>query len=339
MLHRARSLTIALFLGCAIVLVPVAARGVATGGFPVVDLRVAVADAPLGDEAPPGAALHQASALALRKGRVAGVVLPLREPRRGVPSDPPLESAFLSMDRWLARPDDFASPGCLTSSERIETWFAFRGAAELGAEPAKTGLWTLRGVRAFGLTSGEDNSLATSWTNGAALVGLTDQGRGVARRVFQSGGLLDVGESSDATRDDVFQLASQFHAPVVALSANARALADDPRNLSDAELYSIGASGGVVGIGFDEHLVVRGHTAGIHDVVRHIQHVAKISGIDHVAIASGFGTGIRPADGLEDASKFPDLARALLASGFTDDAVNRIFFKNALRVLCSSSRH
>ncbi|MBI4700329.1 MAG: membrane dipeptidase [Deltaproteobacteria bacterium] len=57
-----------------------------------------------------------------------------------------------------------------------------------------------------------------------------------------------------------------------------------------------------------------------------------VAGIDHVAIGSDFD-GATPAGGLEDASRLPDLARALGAAGLSQADVRKIFSENALRVL------
>jgi membrane dipeptidase len=134
-------------------------------------------------------------------------------------------------------------------------------------------------------------------------------------------------------REDVFAIARDYGAPVVALSTNARALADDARNLTDAELRSIGRSGGVVGLSLDESRVVRGRTATLHDVVRQVQHLVRIAGVEHVAVASGYES-IAPPEGLETAALFPTIARALLGAGMKQEDAERVLYRNAMRVLC-----
>jgi membrane dipeptidase len=64
----------------------------------------------------------------------------------------------------------------------------------------------------------------------------------------------------------------------------------------------------------------------------------QVAGIDHVALGADFEGGIRPARGLEDASHFPDLARALKSTGMSEAAVRKLFSENALRVLCGSGK-
>lgn len=304
----------------------------------VVDLAVRLADVPLSEGRPPGAYVGQASPTRLREGGVVGVGIPLSEPRRGAARDVPLDAEFSALNRWIAASRDLRQPGCGPSGDRIRTWLTLTGAAELATEPSKIGLWMVRGVRIFGLVGVEDNELGTSWLSPPPLVGLSSRGRDVVRRLYENGGVIDIAGGSDATRDDVLELAARYHGIVVALSANARALADDRRNLTDSELRSIAASGGLIAAGFDQHLIVRGRTAHVRDLVAQIRHMTRVAGVDHVAIASGFEGGIRPPDGLENASKFPALARALLGSGFSREDVERIFLRNALRILCPAPR-
>jgi membrane dipeptidase len=125
---------------------------------------------------------------------------------------------------------------------------------------------------------------------------------------------------------------------VIATHSNARALCDHPRNLTDAQLRGIAATGGIVGLNLHSAFVVRGRPATLADVVRQALHLIKVAGVDHVAIGADFEGGIRPARGVEDASHFPDFARALRGAGLSEAAVRRVFAENALRVLCRSGK-
>lgn len=69
-------------------------------------------------------------------------------------------------------------------------------------------------------------------------------------------------------------------------------------------------------------------------VLRHIDHVAKLVGPDHVGLGSDFDgiSGMVPA-GLEDVSKFPVLVRGLLEMGYSDTDIRKIMGENLLRVM------
>lgn len=281
----------------------------------------------------------QASLHHLRQGNVTGVVLPLHEARPGARLDLSAETAYLDLERHLSQQTAFHAPGCRLGGGRIATWLALDGASELARDPERVGLWIARGVRIFGIVATTDNELGTSFTDPppGPVVGLSERGKEVVRRIFEQGGIVDISSASSPTREDVFTVARKLHAPVVALSSNARALADDPRNLTDQELREIATSGGVVAVTFEQMRVVRGRTATLHDLVRQISYVTRVAGVEHVALASSY-ENTRPLDGLETAATFPALARALIASGVERSDVERIFSGNALRLLCPSSR-
>ena len=68
--------------------------------------------------------------------------------------------------------------------------------------------------------------------------------------------------------------------------------------------------------------------------LRHIDHIAKVAGPDHVGIGSDFDgiSGMVPA-GLEDVSKFPALIRGMIDLGYSDDDIRKIAGGNLLRVM------
>ncbi len=59
--------------------------------------------------------------------------------------------------------------------------------------------------------------------------------------------------------------------------------------------------------------------ATLADVVAHIDHAVKVGGIDAVGIGSDFDGVFCTPRGLEDVSKFPNLTRALLEKGYSED--------------------
>jgi membrane dipeptidase len=146
--------------------------------------------------------------------------------------------------------------------------------------------------------------------------------------------LLDVSHASDHAARDLLAVAAETHAPVVATHSNARALANQPRNLADRELRAIAASGGVVGVNFHSPFVAVGHPATLADVVRQVRYLARTMGVTHVALGADFEGDIRPPPELADVSGYQRLAAALARDGMTRDEIARIFSGNALRLLC-----
>ena len=72
--------------------------------------------------------------------------------------------------------------------------------------------------------------------------------------------------------------------------------------------------------------------SSIEDMVSHIKHIKKVGGIDVISIGSDFD-GIENEVEIKDASEIQKLENALIKEGFTYDEIEKIYYKNALRVL------
>jgi membrane dipeptidase len=336
-----RKLASVLLVSGAVFAASAAAEPAAEPSFAVIDLHV---DLPyqLGFHAHPlREGMGQASLAELRAGSFAGVVLPLFVPHDVSPVGPresDLEASYLRVLAELQQGDGFALPGCGDSAE-LRTWLSFEGAGPLADSPQSLDAWVARGIRIVGLVHTEHNALASSSGDQHAVeYGLSAAGKDLVRRAHALGVAVDVSHASDRAVDDVLALARETHGVVVATHSNARALCDHPRNLTDAQLRGIAATGGVVGLNFHSAFVVRGRPARLDDVVRQALHLVKVAGIDHVALGADFEGGIRPAAGLENASRLPALAKALLRAGMSEAGVRKLFSENALRVLCRSGK-
>ncbi len=284
----------------------------------------------------------QFSVEAMRRGGVSGVVLPLYVPRDASATGPrvaDLERSYLRVSQALLHTPPFAPAGCAAKPGAVRTFYAFEGAGPLADDPDSLVLWAKRGLRIVGLVHTYANELASSSGDlEPKPFGLTERGRTFVRRAFALGLIVDVSHASDLAVADIVAEATEAHGVVVATHSNARALADHPRNLSDAQLRAIAATGGVIGVNFHGPFLARGRRARLRDVVRQILHLRDVTGIDHLAIGSDFEGDIRPPEELRDASRFPELASALAQAGLGIAEVHKIFAENALRVLCGDNR-
>jgi membrane dipeptidase len=73
-------------------------------------------------------------------------------------------------------------------------------------------------------------------------------------------------------------------------------------------------------------------TVSWEKIIDHIEHAAKVAGVDHVGLGSDFDGATMPL-GLEDASKLPKITDALLRKGYSDEDVQKILGGNLLRVM------
>jgi len=283
-------------------------------------------------------ATGQFRAAELGRAGVVGVVLPLFVPREVSESGPrasDYESSYARVYGDLAHTPPFRLPGCVPRDGGVRTWFAFEGIGALASTPEALTAWAARGVRVVGPVHTRANALASSSGDATpAPFGLTARGEDFLRRAVALGMLLDVSHASALATRDLIALGASAHVPVLATHSNARALADHPRNLTDAELSAIARSGGVVGVNFHARFVNARASASLADVVRQVRHLVRLMGAEHVAIGSDFEGDIRPPAELASVLGYQRLAQALLGAGLGRDAVAGVMGKNALRVLC-----
>lgn len=206
--------------------------------------------------------------------------------------------------------------------------------------------------------------------------GLTDFGREVVREMNRIGMMVDISHVANKTFYDVI---ATTRAPVIASHSSARAIANHPRNMSDDMLRALAKNGGVVMVNFYDgfldprkaELALRSRSMeddlkakypndpkrvqGEIDAWRkandpgktplsvlmdHIDHIAKVAGIDHVGIGSDFDgvplTGL--PEGMEDISKLPTLTYELIKRGYSDADIKKFLGENLLRVMAAVER-
>lgn len=74
-------------------------------------------------------------------------------------------------------------------------------------------------------------------------------------------------------------------------------------------------------------------------VADHIEHVAKVAGVDHVGIGSDFdGTGNSVPIGLEDVGRYPALLAELMRRGWSDADIAKLAGGNVLRVMATAEK-
>jgi membrane dipeptidase len=181
--------------------------------------------------------------------------------------------------------------------------------------------------------------------------------------------LVDVSHVSVTTMRHAVETST---APVIASHSGADAVAPHPRNIPDDVLVAIAATGGIVMVPFyppfvvpatarlatevleegrrlmaelgDEHAVdavlaerrIGWDRGGVGDVVDHIEHIARIAGVDHVGLGSDFDGIDLVISGLEDVSCFPAVTVELVRRGWEEGEIRRVLGGNAMRVLAAT---
>ena len=195
------------------------------------------------------------------------------------------------------------------------------------------------GVRLLTLTWDNENCFGYPNTPGGKFVsqdlmdrGLTDFGKEAVREMNRLGILIDVSHLSDGGFRDVAQLSDK---PFVASHSNCRAICSHPRNLTDEMIRTLAEKGGVMGLNQHPLFLYDGATESrVEDYLAHIGHIRDVGGIDCIALGSdfdGIGRSCRPK--MKGPQDYPKLANLLLDHGYTQDEVEKIFWRNVQRVM------
>ena len=168
--------------------------------------------------------------------------------------------------------------------------------------------------------------------------GLTGAGTRLVERCNELGMVVDLSHLNEAGFWDV---ARTSQAPLVASHSNAHALSGTSRNLTDAQLDAIAASGGIVGINYAAPFV-RADGADdadtpVAELARHAGYIAERIGVEHVGLGSDYDGATMPRE-LRDVGRLPLLEAALRDEGFTGDELELIAWENWRRVLVATWR-
>ncbi|MDZ7330410.1 MAG: dipeptidase [candidate division KSB1 bacterium] len=187
-----------------------------------------------------------------------------------------------------------------------------------------------RGMRYMTITWNNSTDWATSARDSRTRTrGLSEFGKQVIRTLDSLGVIIDVSHVGIKTIEDIIAITKN---PIIASHSGARALNDHYRNLYDDQIRAIASTGGVIGVVFYPPFLTPYGRVDISTVIKHIDHIVKLVGVDHVALGSDFdGIETTPV-GLENVSKFPDLTMALLKHGYSNSDVKKILGENYLRV-------
>jgi membrane dipeptidase len=193
--------------------------------------------------------------------------------------------------------------------------------------------------------------------------GLSPFGKEVVREMNRLGMMVDISHVSPDVMRDAMDASA---APVIFSHSCAYAIVAHPRNVPDDMLKRLKENGGVCMVTFVPPFVseqVRAWGAGLEKLTKglpfddsykrmeadyikangpapratlkqvadHIDHVAKVAGVDHVGIAGDYWGGDTP-QGLEDVSKYPYLFAELIQRGWKDEDLKKLAGDNLIRV-------
>ncbi len=166
--------------------------------------------------------------------------------------------------------------------------------------------------------------------------GLTEKGREFVTEMERLGMIPDVSHLSDEGFYDVLSITKK---PFVASHSNGRAICSHGRNLTDDMIRKLAERGGVTGLnyymdflyGSDMRKESAADSGVLEAVVRHAQHIVNVGGVEVLGLGSDFD-GIPTNPELPGVESMERLWNALRGGGFSEDALEKIFSGNVLRV-------
>jgi len=244
---------------------------------------------------------------------------------------------------------------CSTLKQVIAAWhaghmaltFDIEGMGSLNGDISMVELYYRLGVRQMLIAYNLNNDAGSGCHDQDT--GLTDFGRAVIREMNRVGMVVDCAHSGIKSGLEAMKLSTK---PCIFSHANARALRNHERNITDEQIKAVAATGGVVGVN-GLNIFLGDGPATVASMVAHIDYMAKLVGTDHVGIGLDYdpssdssqpdeATSARywparqyPASIKDDylpASALPQVCQQLRSMGYKESGIRAIMSENFMRV-------
>ena len=187
------------------------------------------------------------------------------------------------------------------------------------------------GLRSIGITWNYNNQYGAGCLSRKDY-GLTPEGEELVRTANRLGIIVDLAHASSRTAIEAIEVSSK---PVIVSHANVRAIVDSPRNVDDEVLEALHRNGGVIGVSAIGPLIARKPRPTLEDLVQHFLYIYERFGPDILAIGTDFLglLGLPAPEGFESIDKIQVLLERLKEKGLSDGDLEKIAYRNALRVI------
>jgi membrane dipeptidase len=237
----------------------------------------------------------------------------------------------------------------------------------IGEDLSLLGEFYRRGVRMASPVHFRNNQFGDSATDKPKWGGLSPLGRQWVVEMNRLGMVLDASHASDAVLDQMIALSKT---PVILSHSGAKSIFDHPRNLDDARIRKLAASGGAICANAaylntmrstpersalsdqaedmgrlspaEQAEVVRkiralDATSPVQDAdfetyMRLVLHLIEVAGVDHVCFGADWdgGGGVK---GFEDIDALPKITARLQQAGYSAADIEKMWSGNVLRLL------
>ena len=167
------------------------------------------------------------------------------------------------------------------ADRKIAMIMGFQSAAPFAA-PEDVEFFHGLGLRCAQLTYNNQNLIGSGSTDRVD-GGVSTFGESIVQAMNAAGMLIDVSHCGDRTTLDAIALSA---GPIAITHSNCRALNRHPRNKTDEAIRACAAKGGVMGITGVRNFVRGSDPTNVGHMVDHVEHIARLVGIEHVGIGS-----------------------------------------------------
>ncbi len=220
------------------------------------------------------------------------------------------------------------------ASGKVSTFLTIEDGRSVDGKLEKLDEYYDLGVRLITLTWNYENCFGYPNSKDPEIMnkGLKNFGKEAIEYMNHIGMIIDVSHLSDGGFYDVAKISKK---PFVASHSNARELSPHPRNMTDDMIKILAENGGIMGLNFAPCFLNEDITledSKIELMVKHLNHIKNIGGEDVIALGSDFD-GISGNLEIDSSDKMYLLFDALKDSGWSERLIEKLAYKNALRVI------
>jgi membrane dipeptidase len=165
--------------------------------------------------------------------------------------------------------------------------------------------------------------------------GLSPFGRDFVRRLNQKRIFVDL---AHINRRGFFD-AAEVHdpsQPLIVTHTGVRGVHPHWRNLDDAQLRAIAATGGTIGVMYQSSFLGDPYWGGSSEaILRHLSHIVATVGEDHASLGSDWDGAINPPRDMPTPLQLPRLVDGMLRRGWKQERIGKILGGNFLRCVAA----
>lgn len=235
------------------------------------------------------------------------------------------------------------------AANKIAMFMMIEGGRALRDDLAIVEVFYRLGIRSIQLTWNGRNLIGDGCGERETGGKLTRFGKAVVKEMNRLGMVVDVAHASEST---FYSAAEISEAPIIVSHANARAVCDHVRNLTDHQIKTVAEKEGVIGICFVD-VFIDSKKPSLEKLLNHVDHIANLVGTDSISLGPDFidyaldiflsdvkkaGEGTNYSseyllpDEIRDVTTLPNLTRGFLERGYSEEDIGKILGNNLIRV-------